>query len=256
MLKLLAAAAVAVCLAVPAYAAVDADASTQTTVSAVDAGLAKMQDQMLAPVIQLNGNCSGSIIYSDRDDKTGDITTYVLTARHCVKGNADKDMAVDVPQYQKMRIVKKDRYIARVKAQDSRADLALLELKDKQTFIAHTATIAPEGSLFVMGEPVWTVGYPLGMALTITGGYFGSIETVDYPRDGVEYFRATPDTAPGNSGGSLFHRDGEGNYELIGVTTAGWRGWPYMTLYTRLADIRNFIGRAAPEVFGNSRAHW
>lgn len=224
--------------------------------SAYAADLTKMQDQMLAPVIQLNGNCSGSIIYSDRDDETGDVTTYVLTARHCVKDAPKKDMAVDVPVYQKMRIVKKDRFIARVKAQDSRADLALLELKDKQTFIAKTATIAPEGELFTMGEPVWTVGYPLGMALTITGGYFGSIETVNYPTDGVEYFRATPDIAPGNSGGTLFHMNKDGNYELIGVTTAGWRGYPYMALYTTRDAIRDFISRVAPEVFGISRVHW
>jgi S1-C subfamily serine protease len=107
------------------------------------------------------------------------------------------------------------------------ADLSLWRLKDKQTFFPNVAKLAPEKPALMMGEDVWTVGYPLGGVLTVTRGLFGSVETSDFDHPGRTYYRATPDIAPGSSGGALYHKNDAGDYELLGVTTAGAQSFPF-----------------------------
>ncbi len=222
-----------------------------TTTALAGNDTAKMQEQMLGVTAQLNGNCSATLIYSDRDNKTGDVQTVFLTAKHCVD-KAKSDIDVDIPVYQDGRVVKKDRYIARVRGKDYKSDLALVELKDKQTFFEHTASIAGDNSVPAMGSPAWTVGYPLGLGLTVTQGMFGSLETLDAFKPGEEYFRATPDVVGGNSGGAMYVMDGD-NYVLVGVTSAAHRTYTHVAFYTPIAAIRTYLERALPASIGEEK---
>lgn len=225
-------------------------ASALALAAIVPASAGNLQDQALSLTAQLNENCSATLIWSDRDKESGEVTTVFLTAKHCVAGKDKADMVVDIPVYQKSRVVKKDRYIGRVRGQYYKADLALVELKDKQTFFASHAKIAPADGIPAMGEPVWTIGYPMGLQLTVTTGLFGSLETIDFPSTGIEYFRATPDVVGGNSGGSMYRRTSEGNFELIGVTTAANRNHSFMAFYTPIEPIRSYLKFALPEALG------
>lgn len=211
--------------------------------------LVKLQDQVLGVTVQLNHNCSGTLFRSERDKKSGEVETLVLTAKHCVDDARKKDQIVDVPVYQKGRLVKRESYVATVKTTSYKRDLAILELKDKQTWFEKTATLAESGTVPIMGEDVWTAGYPGGNLLTITTGLFGSLETIDFPSDGVEYFRATPDVIGGNSGGAMYRLNG-GNFELIGVTTAARRDHSFVAFYTPIDAIQDFVNpswkKAAP----------
>lgn len=206
-----------------------------------------LQSQALGLTAQLNGNCSATLIYSDRDKASGEVTSVFLTAKHCVKDVSEKDLVVDIPVYQNARVVKKDRYVARVRGQYFKADLALVELKDRQTWFETTAKIAPLDGIPAMGDQVVTVGYPLGLQLTVTAGLFGSLETLDYPSDGIEYFRATPDIVGGNSGGAMYRTTADGNYEIIGVTTLGHRSYPFIAFYTPLNVIHDYLKVALPD---------
>ena len=219
------------------------------TVFAAPAGVDKLQKQVLVHTAQLNNNCSASLVYSGRDQVTGLVKTILLTAKHCVAGQKS-DMKVEFQVYQNNRIVKRDQYIARVAGEWYKGDLALLELRDKQTYFANVAKIAPDKTELFMAEDVWTVGYPLAMSLTITRGLFGGLETQDFNGPGMEYYRATPDIAGGNSGGALYHQNAAGDYEIIGVTTAGVRGNPFVGLYTTVIDIREYLKIALPEALG------
>jgi hypothetical protein len=147
------------------------------------AELEKLQKQVLGVTAQLNGNCSGTIIYSDRDKESGEVTTLILSAGHCAI-NKDSDQRIEIPVYQSNEIVKRDSYVGRVYGVYYSADLSLWRLKDKQTFFPNVAKLAPEKPALMMGEDVWTVGYPLGGVLTITRGLFGSVETSDYDKPG------------------------------------------------------------------------
>lgn len=214
------------------------------------AGNLKLQDQVLSATVQLNGNCSGTVIHSKRDEKSGDVRTVVLTAAHCVDQSMQKDQDVDLPVYQGNRVVKKERYIGRVIGKYYKRDLALIELKDKDTLFQKVARIAEAEPAVAMGDYVITVGYPGGMGLTITEGLFGSYETIDYPSAGTEYFRATPDITGGNSGGAMYQVTAAGDYRLIGVTTAVWRCCNFMGLYTPAAEIHAYLKTALPEAIG------
>jgi S1-C subfamily serine protease len=205
----------------------------------------KTQKEMFSPTAQLNMNCSASLIYSKRDEKSGDVLTVFLTAKHCVAGQKS-DMAVDIPVYQKNRVVKKESYAARVRGEYYAGDLALVELKDKDTVLGPVAKIAPEGTEMFMGEDVWALGYPLAWTLTVSQGLFGGFETSDFATPGAEYFRATPNIAGGNSGGALYHMGGS-DYELIGVTTARARSDSFIGLYTPLEAIHAYLKVALPE---------
>lgn len=211
--------------------------------------LDKQQRQMFGVSVQIDKSCSGTIVYSsaDYEKSEGKVRTIILTAKHCID-DAARDYRVNIPVYHKNRIVKEDSYVARVFGQYANADLALIILKDDFTVFPVVAKVSPKDPELFMGESVWTVGYPLGLPLTVTPGAFGSLETLDYPTAGIEYIRATPNIAPGNSGGALYHLDQDGNYALIGVTTAGFRGFSWINVYTPINTISEYLRVALPKM--------
>lgn len=211
----------------------------------------KMQKQMIGLTAQLDGNCSATLIHSKRDAASGDVLTVFLTAKHCVSG-LKTDLRIDVPAYQKNRVVKRESYVARVRGEWYNGDLALIELKDKQTWFETVAKIAPAEPEIQIGDPVWTVGYPKGWSLTITDGMFGAIETQDFDKPGTEYYRATPDIAGGNSGGGFWHINKAGDYELIGATAARARSDSFIGLYARVSDIYEYLKVALPDALPKS----
>ena len=209
--------------------------------------LAKLQKEVLGVTVQLNGNCSGTVIYSNRDKESGDVTTLILSAGHCAI-DKDADQRIEFPVYQDNEVVKKDAYVGKIMGVYFGADLSLWKLKDKQTFFANVAKLAPEKPTLLMGEDVWTSGYPLGLSLTVTKGLFISKETSDFSKPGTVYYKATTDIAPGSSGGGMYHKNDAGDYELLGVTTAGMRGYPFYGLYTPISDIYAYLKVAQPDI--------
>ena len=228
-------------------------------ISAAYAGevdLVKLQKQVLANTVQLDESCSGTVISSVRDKvapgQVQTVQTLVLTAKHCTDERKAGEHFIDFPVYQNGRMVKKERYIATLKGTFFGADLGLYVLKDNLTHFANVAKIAPEKTLPQMGEAVWTAGYPLAKSLTITAGNFGSFETIDFPKDGTEYFRATPNFTFGNSGGALYRMTAGGDFELIGVTSAKSGDNEFMGLFVPIDMIHKYLKSAAPHVVGVS----
>lgn len=208
--------------------------------------LDKMRNQVLYMTAQLNGNCSATLVYSNRDLKSGEVLTVFLTAKHCVDSGQDALHYIDIPVYQNGRVVKRDRYTAKVKGNHYKHDLALVELLDKHTFFETTAKISMNKEVPAMGTPVITVGYPLGLQLTVTQGLFGSLESVDFPKTNTEYYRATPDIVGGNSGGGMYAVNASGDYELIAVAAAGHQVHNHIGLYVPTYAIHEFLKVALP----------
>src|SRR5690606_9549034 len=104
-----------------------------------------------------------------------------------------------------------------------------------------------------IGDDVLVVGYPLGLNLTVTKGTFVGYETLNWPRSGTEFLRATPDIAPGDSGGLLIKINGDGSLEQIGVTAAGVRGFTFMNLFIGVDEIRDYLKIALPEALGEEK---
>ena len=160
----------------------------------------KLQD-VLAATPQLNKNCSAQVIKSNRDEKTGKVETLILTAKHCVDGNGESEQIIEFPIYDKTRLVAKKEYIGMVKGMSYQSDLAVISLKDTNTLFEKVVKLAPSELESKIGDPVITVGYPLGLSQTVTNGSFGSTEVIDWPKAGTEFYRASPMIAGGNSGG-------------------------------------------------------
>jgi S1-C subfamily serine protease len=209
----------------------------------------KLQD-VLAATPQLNKNCSAQVIKSDRDEKTGKVETIILTAKHCVSGQDKSEQIVEFPIYDKTKLVAKKEYIGMVKGQHFGSDLAIIELKDHNTLFEKVVKLAPAELDAKIGDPVVTVGYPLGMSLTVTNGAFGSTEVIDWPEAGTEFYRASPMIAGGNSGGGLYLIDKGGNYTLAGVATgvASPVGMGHIGFYTPSYKIQEYLKVAVPSV--------
>jgi S1-C subfamily serine protease len=188
----------------------------------IPAPLARLRDQALAPVVQLNRNCSATVIHSDRDEISGKVTTYALTAKHCVDSVTGVTSIVYMPVYDKtMRLVREEAVRVKVHGVFWKHDLALLRFVDTGTVFPHVARIAAADVALVEGEPTVAVGYPFGMARTKTAGELGPREDIKMDGKELEYIRSTPGVAGGNSGGALFRITEAGDYELIGVTSLG-----------------------------------
>lgn len=198
---------------------------------------------------RLNSNCSGQIIYSDRDKVSGEVKTIFLTAKHCVADSKPGDT-------QKIEIFTRDDdlretganvYLADVVGQSSTSDVAILRLRDKQTYFTAVQLEGRKPKL-VLAEPVVTVGYPRAQTITLTTGILGVRERQAIGgKPEAEFLRATSDIVGGSSGGALYHTSGEGQYKLIGITTAGLNGAPFYGLYTPINDIVDYLKVAVPE---------
>jgi len=216
--------------------------------------LPKMNEQMFIPSVQLGNNskdgfCSGTLISSERDQVSGDVETFILTAKHCVTDQKDgSDISVIIHNYNDSnREINAVDYKATVYGKSYKSDLALVKLKDKDTFFKTTAKIAPKDAKLQFGQDVWVVGYPLGLSQTITSGVLGRVEAVDAFSEisnSKEFYRSTPDIAPGNSGGAMFQKNAKGDYEVIGVATGAIRGFSYINFYSPIEEINEYLSVA------------
>jgi S1-C subfamily serine protease len=189
--------------------------------------LERLRDQALKPVVQLNRNCSATVIHSDRDEVSGKVRTLILTAKHCVEGETSRIQTIYVPvSDDRNRVVTEGAWKARVLGMFWKHDLALLELLDTATLFPHVAKMAAKDATFVEGEPIVAVGYAAGMMRVMTEGFFAGREFKNFPDPNVdvEYFRTTPNVIGGHSGGPMYRITPDGSYEMIAVVSWGLRG--------------------------------
>jgi S1-C subfamily serine protease len=223
---------------------------------AQDINLDIVQTQILTPTIQLNKNCSGQIISSKRDEKSGEVKTYILTAKHCTNDVQAVRSTVDMPVYDAdSRVVATKSYYATVVSQFYKRDVALMVLTDKTTIFPAVAVDKADAKV-KFGEPVLVAGYPAGLAQYLVEGRFGGRETLDFNFPGrgqAEYFRATAPTMGGNSGGGLY-RMVDGRWTLIGVMVVGLRENPQMGFYVPIDMVREFLALADPLAFPKTAA--
>ena len=129
-------------------------------------------------------------------DKEG----YILTNNHVVEG-VDKV---------KVRLNDGREFVATVKGQDSRTDLAVLHIKAKDLPVA---TLGDSDKLEV-GEWAIAIGSPFGLEHTVTVGVISAKGRQGLGTGTYEDFLQTDASInPGNSGGPLINIDGE----VIGV---------------------------------------
>ncbi len=100
---------------------------------------------------------------------------------------------------------------ARIVNKDSQTDLCELDLLQMKPAFAKPVEIAPKDALHI-GEPVYAIGSPRGMELTISDGIVSALREA---RGNIMVIQTTAPFSPGSSGGGLFDSLGR----LVGITT-------------------------------------
>lgn len=212
----------------------------------------QLVDQVFTPSVQLGTFCSGEIISSIRDAKSGKVSTIVLTAKHCVKDEPKQIVPVNVAVHDDtLRKTGTVTYLADVLGMSYKSDLALLRLRDKDTLFEKVATVAPKDVKLEFAQDVVVISYPLGMSQTYTKGNLGFVDDENAFADvsqSTQFLRATPDVAPGSSGSSMFtlakNDKGVDTYMIIGVTTGTVKGFPFFNFFTPPSEIGEYLETA------------
>lgn len=190
--------------------------------------------QVIDPVVQIDKDCS-AVAFEQRDD-----TTYFVTALHCKN---DKNGYVNAEVKDRQKVISQTNIVYDVLRVDPKQDL--MTIKTRSRVNVSTVTIAHTDPL--EGTKAWAVGYPLGRTRTITEGFTGQMESLDADLTPDDAFgnnrallRATAPITGGNSGGALFVKNGE-NYELVGITDAGFRSFPEGAFFVPQDAIREIV---------------
>lgn len=221
-------------------------------VSAAEINLDKMDKQIRNPSVQIGQDgrpfCSGTIIQSKRDEKTGKVSTGVLTAQHCVNEAPFKNFEITIPKYGSTgMVISREVYVGKISKQGSDTnDLAIIALADDGTsFADRTATVADKSYNPRSGSSVYVSGYPAGRDWAITEGRFSSREEYRFPDESheTEYYRTSASIIGGNSGGGLFDVTTSGDFQLIGVADwgLGRGGTTTFGAYTPADRVSEFI---------------
>lgn len=142
---------------------------------------------------ELIGTASGFLV----NDQTTLVTNYHVAqdASHIVATTADGTQSTDV---------------SCILAYDEIADLAILNCDSKA--MAEPLAIG-DSEVVRQGDAVYVIGYPLGVANTLSNGIVGSRYIDEYENDIIQ---VTAAISQGNSGGPVLNADGQ----VIGVMCA------------------------------------
>lgn len=133
---------------------------------------------------------------------------FLITNFHVIEG--ETQISIEVYHQTNDQLERKTYKAVRIVAMNKFADLALLQIEDKDKPKFKFVTIGSADALAV-GERVFAIGSPLGLERTVTEGI---LSTKTRQMGGDLYLQTTAQINPGNSGGPLFNLLGE----VVGVT--------------------------------------
>ena len=133
---------------------------------------------------------------------------FLITNFHVIEG--ETQISVEVYHQKNGQLERRTYKQVRIVAMNKFADLALLQIEDKDTPKFKFIQIGSADAL-ATGERVFAIGSPLGLERTVTEGI---LSTKTRQIGGDLYLQTTTQINPGNSGGPLFNMLGE----VVGVT--------------------------------------
>ena len=221
-----------------------------------------MNTQIEETNVIVNGVCSGTIISKEQ--------RLVLTAYHCVdalfqevtekivdpKTGEIKEHTIQkiVPlkiitnKLRNFEIIATEDHTATVVGSDSSADIALIQVIDKDYTPLSAAALAPETYSYKRGLHVFAVGNPaITFDNSITEGIISAPQRMlDIDGRHLKVFQFSAGIIGGNSGGSVLNDQGE----MIGTVSAAIRGsaisFAVPISYTKEMIVRAGFGGILP----------
>lgn len=156
------------------------------------------------------------------EDGTVLVTNYhvIEDAYHIVARTADNEECIDV---------------SNILAYDENADLALLKC---DADIGIVPLILGDSSIVKQGDSIYVIGYPLGLANTLSDGVISS-RYMD--ENGVDILQITAAISHGSSGGALLNDHGE----VIGVICASYTDGQNLNIAISSNEIQSLMDRDA-----------
>lgn len=227
-----------------------------------DSDLGSQANAIMKPMVRVTAGSaagSGTIIYSEDREGTGECRTFVLTNHHVIDGAvhvtkkwdnlkqryfyAEENDRVQVEVFQYMRggrTVVAQPIEADIIAYDADHDIALLEL-DYPIKLDAVAKFLPVDRKLRMLQPVWAVGCGLRVDPIVTAGHVMDLEELI---DHKTYTMASADIIWGNSGGAVFVSDG-GAFYFVGIPSrvrvAYYQAVTYMGYFVPIERIRGWL---------------
>lgn len=171
--------------------------------------------------------CSATYMYTKEGED------YFLTAAHCLTEEGMNIRFIEQNAEEGYRTESIKSYYAIEVDGTEDGDAALIKTYVPTEFMMTPIDIARSEDLLDYGVPVMASGFPAGRELSITYGTFTG--KVQHPiLEEGEAYRADAAIAPGSSGGGFYHRVGDNEYELIGVSSAllmGSQGMNYFAVH-------------------------
>jgi len=180
----------------------DNDGLFQSSPSLPERSVRELVGELGGAVVQVRtpgGLGSGFIIHDDG---------YLITNFHVIEN--ETQISVEVYHQQDGQLERKNYKQVKIVAINKFADLALLQIEDKDAPKFAKVPLGDSDALAV-GERVFAIGSPLGLERTVTEGI---VSTKTRPMQGELYLQTTAQINPGNSGGPLFNMRGQ----VVGVT--------------------------------------
>ncbi len=176
-----------------------------------------VRQSMPAVITVISGNRQGSGFFVSPGGEA-------LTNAHVVQGQS----AV-------IRFLDGRTVAATVLRTDPEKDLALLKASPGSSY---PALPVGDSDKAVQGEPVFTIGSPVGLEGTVTAGVISALRKAP---NGVTYIQIDAAINQGNSGGPLLNKAGQ----VIGITTAKHNqpGTERLGFAISINDVKRFMGQ-------------
>jgi S1-C subfamily serine protease len=159
------------------------------------------------------GNEAGTAFAVDYKGKM-----YLVTARHVIAGLSTQNATIQIHQEEQW----KDYHTVKtIFPSSSDVDIAVLETEEK---VANPYTVTARAGIATMGQQVWFLGYPWGIASHFTNRKIapfikrGTLSAVDATKSDAVVIYIDGFNNPGFSGGPIVFWDFDKHaYEIIGV---------------------------------------
>lgn len=180
-----------------------------------------------------DGICSMTFVGNDAEG------AIFLTAAHCVDGSELNFRTQKLND--KYEVLSEEIHYLKVLRSTTKDDTAILQVTDKDVALAQAAVevaTPEEASKVEFGQDLIVLGFPAADQKSITKGNFtGKVKGVLQTQE--QYLTTVP-VAGGNSGGGLYAQF-DGEYKLIGTTSAKRRDNDIMTYFSTADAVKRVL---------------
>jgi len=199
-------------------------------------------NQAVDPSVQIrgkDGKCSGTII--SKKKITANAYAYqVLTARHCINPS-QSEYEIQINDWDGILLSSPETVYGHVTRVHKTVDLAIFEFSSFMNYEVANIMSTDDFKKLKLGQDAVLVSYPNGLQQVVSEGVISRLEWAFFPNNMNIYLRCSAEGTTGSSGSSLFIKNPEDNYEIVGVLSWGFSQDESGAYYVPAPIINEFL---------------